>query len=205
MEDSYVIGLTGIMGSGKSMVAKIAKEFNVEVIDADIIAFDILHHDAILREKIQERWEGKVDIKSRTAFLRSKIMRIIMDDDEEYKWYMDLIMPIIIDRIRHLIQDSEKTIVLVDAPLLFEVGFDGVTDENWVVVTDKQRAVERVMECSGLNEETVLKVMGKQFNQGDKMKKADRLFWNMADGLDIKEMLWEQVEKTVKNVKIKLL
>ena len=192
-----VIGVTGIIGSGKSTVSGFLEEKGARVINTDILARQLMEKSEPVREKIQKNFgeesyteEGRLDAK--------KIASIVFQNSEALTRLNAIVHPEVIravrDEIRQLAQSDFRGILVVDAPLIFETGLSGVMDETVVVAAPEDVCVERVTKRSGLSAEEVRARLKTQWPLEKKIALADRVIWN--DGT--LEQLKEQVEKIYK-------
>lgn len=145
-----IIGITGGIGSGKSTVSKILASFGAQIIDADILAKQIVEKGQKALEEILECFgdeildrEGNLD--------RKKLSGIVFKNKQKLEVLNRITHDHVAKRIIEKIESLTKTeIAVVDAPIPIEHGFLDVVDEVWVVLADKEVRIKRVMERSGL-------------------------------------------------------
>src|SRR5690554_3104871 len=133
-----LIGLTGGIASGKSTVSSYLEELGAIIIDADKIAKYTL-------KKGEKAFKGVIDyfgedILNRDGEInRSKLARIIFNDQKKRKILENITHPIIIKKINKKIEEYQESnrIIILDAPLLFEVGLDKDVDQSCLVYVDK--------------------------------------------------------------------
>jgi len=189
-----VVGVTGIMGSGKTTVSRFLEEKGARVINTDVLARQLMEQSGPVREKIRKTFgedsytsDGRLDAK--------KIASLVFQNPEALNRLNAIVHPEVIrairDEIRKLAQADFRGILVVDAPLIFETGLAGVMDETLVVAASEDVCVERVVKRSGLSPEEVRARLRNQWPLEKKMALADRVVWN--DGS--LEQLKEQVEK----------
>ncbi|XP_055475970.1 bifunctional coenzyme A synthase isoform X2 [Psammomys obesus] len=150
----YVIGLTGISGSGKSSIAKRLKNLGAYVIDTDTLghrayapggpayqpvveAFgpDILHKDSTINRKV---------LGSR-VFGNKKLLKILTD----------IVWPVIAKLAREemdLALSKGKALCVIDAAMLLEAGWQNMVHEVWTIIIPETEAIQRIIERDGLSE-----------------------------------------------------
>ena len=82
---------------------------------------------------------------------------------------------------------------VVDAPLLFEVGFDQYVDEVWVVDASLQTRIDRIVERDGISKELADKKIRSQMSSNEKIQRADHVINNSGDV----KYLYEQVDRLI--------
>lgn len=140
-----IVGIAGGIGSGKSQVAKMLGELGAVVIDADAMAHAELDSPEV-RQTLTNWWgsdvvgsDGKVD--------RKRIGAIVFNDPAQRTRLEGLIHPRIGERRDKMIErasvDPTVRMIVMDAPLLFEVGLDRMCDSVIFVESDAGRRAER--------------------------------------------------------------
>jgi len=176
-----IIGLTGGIGAGKSVVAKILTSLGCVVADADANVKKVLQENDI-RQQLKEWWGDRV-IDDSGQINRSEIAQIVFKDPDERSRLEALLHP----RAREL-QDRQfqtapqGTVALViDAPLLMEVGMDDQCDV--VIFIDAPRAMRhrRVLETRGWDAKELDRREVTQLSLDMKRKKADYTVTNAGD------------------------
>jgi len=182
----YIIGLTGGIATGKSTVSKILKQAGIKVIDADIIAREIL-------EPYKEGWYevvgyfGNDYVNEDFTIKRNELADRIFNNAEDLVKINSLLHPIIIDKIKEKVKDYEKAgvkIVFIDAPLLFETGIDEDCDEVWLLVCGIDEQIARVMKRDNLTYEQAAKIINNQMSDAEKRVKATKVI-DTSDSLEI--------------------
>jgi len=188
------IVITGGIGTGKSSVAKIFKELGYKVIDADIIAHNVLENS---KDDIRKLF-GKELIKN-GKIDRKKLGSIVFNDSIKKRELENLLHPKIrkkiIDETKKLESQNKKYIL--DIPLFYESkGYSA--DKVVVVYAPKELQIKRVMQRDGLNYNEALKRVESQIDIEKKKELADIVIKNTKD---IKS-LEKEVRKIDANFKI---
>lgn len=189
-----IIGLTGNIGSGKSTVARCLAELGAEVIDADIVARDVVAIGTVgLKKIIEEFGTGILDQKGDLD--RAAMAAIVFDNLEARLKLEAIIHPEVIRLISGRILNyrnglGSAPVLVVEVPLLIETGMHKMVDEVWVVIAGREAQIKRVMDRSGLSLFEVQKRIQVQIPQEEKCKYADKIIDNSGS-----------VDKTVRQVK----
>lgn len=143
MVQKLVIGLTGGFGVGKSSVAQRFKNMGAEVIDADEIAHDAMKKGSPVFDPIIELFEEALHFGGKKMD-RAKIAGIVFTDPEKRKELEAIIHPYVYEKIKERIEASERPVVLVEVPLLFEAGFEKLCDKVVAVTCNPAVKMKRL-------------------------------------------------------------
>jgi dephospho-CoA kinase len=175
-----LIGLTGGIASGKSLVSRQLQGLGAVVIDADRIARDVVQPDRPGWEMIVGEF-GRSFIDSDGGLDRKALGRLVFNDPRELERLNRITHPLILAEIEKLLQiyrSGHEKVVVLDAPLLFETGLDKFVDEVWVVMVDHQTQVKRLMERDRLMEQDAKHRIRLQIPLEEKASRADRVIDN---------------------------
>jgi dephospho-CoA kinase len=175
-----LIGLTGGIASGKSLVSLQLQGLGAVVIDADRIARDVVRPGRPGWELIVREF-GQSFIDSDGCLARKALGRLVFNDPRELERLNRIIHPLILAEIGKLLQiyrSKHEEVVVLEAPLLFETGLDRHVDEVWVVMVDSQTQVKRLMERDRLTEQEAGQRIRSQIPLEEKVARADRVIDN---------------------------
>ncbi|MGI6453660.1 MAG: dephospho-CoA kinase [Syntrophomonadaceae bacterium] len=170
-----VIGLTGGIASGKSTVAGQLKKLGAAIIDADEIAHQVIEPQQPAWKEIVEAF-GTGILSHDNTIDRKKLGQIVFDDPARLKQLNSITHPHIREKILQAIQQLKNAgarVIVLDIPLLYETGWDKMTDEVWVVWLDRETQIERLMQRDGLDRLTALKRIASQMSLDKKASRAD--------------------------------
>lgn len=145
---SFVVGLTGPTGAGKSSVTDVAKNLGFKIIDCDALA----------RLAVEKGSDGLADIvkafgdgvlNSDGTLNRKELAALAFSSSEKTELLNQTLLPHIVKLIKSQI---DVPLVLLDAPTLFESGADSLCNEVIVVLCDKKTRKKRIMERDGIDE-----------------------------------------------------
>lgn len=186
-----ILGLTGGIASGKSTVATMLRNLGIVVIDADVIAREVVEVGQEAYYKIIEIFGESILQEDRTIN-RAKLGSIIFNDEEKRKALNNIVHPAVRAKMNHLkteyIEKGEKVIVL-DIPLLFESKLTHLVEKIIVVYVDREVQVKRLMERNGLSLEEAEARINSQMPLSEKIPLADAVLNNNGTISDTAEQL----------------
>lgn len=186
----FVIGLTGSIGSGKSTVSSILRDLGAYIIDADMIAHEVVMPGTEGLELVCKEFGHKM-LDESGMLDRRRLGDMVFSDAEKLKRLNELLHPLIFKRIdeelHKLKQSSPVAITVLDAPLLIECNLQNKVDEVWLVIADDDIRLDRLMERNGLSYQQALKRMSSQMPQEEKLKYADIVIENNGEKEQLKQ------------------
>jgi len=184
------IGLTGNIGSGKSLVSNVFEKLGVPVFNADTEAKKIL--DSItLRPQLLSTFGKDIEDKTNNSINRKKLAAIVFTSPEMLNKLNGLIHPQLRKEFQNWWpQQTNSRYVIQEAAILFENDFTNLFDKTLVVAAPKHIRLQRVMQRDNASEEEVLARMNNQWSDIQKEAAADYIIHN--DGT---QMLLPQILK----------
>ncbi len=172
-----IVGLTGGIGTGKSLVAGEFKKLGADVIDADAVLRELTRPGQGAYEAIAAHF-GPGVLNDDATINRASLGRIVFSDPEKLARLNAITHPGIIGVIEERVAAARGSgppaaLTVVDAPLLIEVGLHEKMDRVVVVAADESKQVERVMERDGLGREETFKRIHTQMPTSEKAALAD--------------------------------
>jgi dephospho-CoA kinase len=170
-----IIGVTGIMGSGKTLVSKMFGALGAEVINADKLVHNLLERRAISK-KIAESF-GKEVLNEKSEVDRKKLgRRVFLKTQDRVNDLNKIIHPEVMKLIQKNISDAKKRgvpAVVIDAPLLIETGLHERTDYNVCVRLSPESAAKRLSLAGRASRDEFKARMRFQMDGDEKEEKAD--------------------------------
>lgn len=188
MAARYVIGLTGNIGSGKSVVAGILAELGADVIDADQVARDVLAPGSPELDAVIRRF-GPGLLQADGTVDRPGLGRIVFEDREALADLEAIVYPATRKRILERLAQSSAPVAVVEAIKLLEGPLADHADAVWVVTATASTRVDRLVDQRGLRPEDARQRVDAQNPEEEKVRRADVVVRN--DGS--REQLREQV------------
>ena len=192
-----VIGLTGSIGTGKSEAAR-----QLEALGASIISADQVGHEAYTPNT--EAWEHVVSafgdeiLRDDGEIDRRKLGTIVFSDPGQLERLNQIMHPrmaqMVADKVE-VLRGQGVEVVVVEAALLFEAGWDSLVEEVWTTDSPEQAVIERLKVRNGMSEEEARKRMSSQMGRTERLDRSDYVIENSGDmvalGVAIKE-LWDR-------------
>lgn len=174
------IGITGGIGSGKSTISDMLRKKGFSIIDADIVAREVLRIYPEILQKVKEQF-GKEFFNEKGEFKRKEFGNYIFAVEERRKKYENIIMPFIIEYIfikLDRLKEEGKQVCFVDAATLIENNLHKHMDVNILVWVDSKTQIERVKNRDHLTVEQVIDRLSSQMPLEDKKKVCDFIIDN---------------------------
>jgi len=175
------VGLTGGIASGKSTVSEAFARLGAKVLDADEVAREVVLPGKPAWTKLRHTF-GSEFFHPDGRLNRSKLRRLVFADPEQRSRLNAIVHPEVmreIDfRFEQLTSSAEHAVVLVDIPLLIEVGVAHRFDKVVVVYANESVQVMRLMQRDGLSREEARQALSVQIDLREKAKRADFVISN---------------------------
>ncbi|MCK9492757.1 MAG: dephospho-CoA kinase [Acholeplasmataceae bacterium] len=168
------VGITGSIGSGKTLASNFFKELGYKVLDADQLNQSLLKTEAVIKKINRSLFN-----QDSNNLDKSLIKDVIFNDKTKKKTLENILHPIIYQMMEDELKTLEQEeIVFIDVPLLFEAGFDKLTDYNLVIYSSLEQQVNRLILRDKIDKNTaILRIKG-QWDIKDKIGKADYVINN---------------------------
>lgn len=172
----FVIGLTGNIASGKSVVLQYLANLGALTIDADLAAQETYLPGNPAYKPILERFGSDLTF-SDGQINRSKLGRIVFRDPTALAELEAIIHPLVTRRILERIQTTSRDVVAIEAIKLFEAGIDKHCNALWAIAADDEVRLERLVEGRGLDESAAHQRILSQSPQSEKILLADHAIY----------------------------
>lgn len=172
------LGVTGGLGAGKSTACQRFKENGAVIFDADSIAKEILQTNQAIQDRIVEEFgtdvikDGQVDTQ--------KLASQAFSNEENQSILNNIVHPYVIEAFEKRRDELEKKIglLVVDAPLIFESGFDSHLDHTLLIFASMKMRIARALRRGNLTREEILRRMDLQMPEEDKRDLASFVIEN---------------------------
>jgi len=183
-----VVGVTGGIGSGKTLVCKMLAKRGFKVYYADLIAKNLYLTDKKLVKEIAEvygrdilNYKGKINLP--------KLKEKIFSNKQNYETINKLVHPGVINFLRKEISRSKYDLVLVEAAVLFESGFNKSLDYIITVYSNKKNRINRLMVRDESSKTEINRLMKFQIDEKNKMEMSDFVIMNNKTVDDLKKQV----------------
>ncbi len=185
------IGLTGGIGSGKSRVATLFERLGVAVIDADVIARQLVEPGTDALTEIVTTFGGSV-LTSDGRLDRSKLAEIVFSDAGKKKRLENIIHPRVREQIRAFKEEHrEQPYILVVIPLLLESGQHDLVDRVLVVDAAEAERIRRVQARDGRSERQIRAIIDSQADDAARRAAADDYLDNNGTLTELEQSVHE--------------
>ncbi len=200
----FIVGLTGNYGMGKSAVLQMFRELGAVTIDADRVVQQLLKEKAILKTIKVLLGAGVFDKKGNLD--KSKIAQRIFRNKSLRIKLEDLLHPLVFERIDDFFRKTKngKKVFIVEAPLIFERGYESRFDKMITIFTNETTAINR-LSMLGISPKDVIERLKCQFPIKEKIKKSDFVIDNSMNPEKTKNQVTAVYKKLLKEAKTKNL
>lgn len=180
----FTVALTGGIGSGKSTVADLFARAGVTVVDADVIARQVVEPGLPALNAIAQHFGDSV-LNSDGSLNRRRLREIVFDDDAEKSWLNQLLHPLIQQETRLAINKATSPYVLWVVPLLVENKLQHHADRVLVVDTAPDRQLHRTMQRDQVSQELAQQILAAQVPRDVRLAAADDVINNNGSPQDL--------------------
>ncbi len=176
----YIIGVTGGIGSGKSVVSRLLRLMGVPVYDCDGEAKRLMCQSTAIRAALVDAaGEGVYDAQGRLD--RSHLAAYMFGHAERVALVNSIVHPVVRADFRAWARQTGRAVVAVESAILFEAGMEADVDAVWVVHAPEALRVCRAISRDGSDAEAIHRRMQSQMSEQEYMRRADVVLHN--DGL----------------------
>lgn len=175
-----VIGLTGGIASGKTTVSNLFKISGVPVIDADLVARQVVEKGTVGLSALVNRF-GEAILNTDGTLNRTELGKRMFSEEEIRSEVNDILQPLIRQEIISRMQaykDQGKTLIVLDVPLLFEMHYENLCDDIIVVAVSVETQIARMEKRNGYTREEALERIQSQMPLEEKVKRATIVWSN---------------------------
>jgi len=174
-------GLTGGIGSGKTLAASIFRDLGARIIDADVLCRELVLPKKPAWKDIVEKFGPEI-LQEDTRLDRKKISSLVFSDPKKKQLLEGILHPRVFEeeqlRYRRILAGDPKAIVIVDAAMLIESGNYKEMDKVIVLKCSEELQIKRAMQRSGLSREKVIERLNSQMSLEEKLTHADFIIEN---------------------------
>jgi dephospho-CoA kinase len=184
-----VIGITGGIGSGKSIVCLVFRKLGIPVYSADSAVHDLYDKHPELTEKIINEFSPDVTDKS-GKINRKKLAEVVFTNEANLEKLNSLVHPVVMDDFRKW-SEAQKGFpyLLKEAAILFESGSDEGCDKVITISAPAELRISRVRERDHKTKAEIELIMSRQMGEEERNAKADFIIFNDENQLIIPQIL----------------
>ncbi|MCG7584717.1 dephospho-CoA kinase [Photobacterium sp. OFAV2-7] len=177
---TMVIGLTGGIGSGKTTVAERFGRYNIDIIDADIVAREVVEPGTPGLTAIIDKLGTDILLTDGTLD-RSKLRQAIFDDNSLKDWLNALLHPMIREKMKADIAQATSPYCLLVIPLMVENNLQAMAHRLLVVDVSEEVQIARTRQRDQVDAEHVKKILAAQASRQERLAAADDVINNNGD------------------------
>lgn len=182
----YIVALTGGIGSGKTTVANEFAKLGVPLVDADVIARQVVEPNSPALESITRHF-GKDVILPNGALNRQRLREIIFSKPDEKKWLNALLHPLIQQETQKQFQQINYPYVLWVVPLLIENNIHHLADRVLAVDVTVEEQIQRTLKRDKTSLEQVTNILNAQVSREKRLDHANDIITNYSHDTDLSD------------------
>lgn len=180
MASTRILGVTGGIGCGKSVVCTYLAQLGAEVFDADLTARSLMESDERVRQEVTRAF-GRESYREDGSLNRKWLASQVFAEDSRLEELNGIVHPKVAEAFGILRNRFEGGLLVHEAALIYEAGVENRLDAVCVVTAPKELRIARVMARDRVSAEKVLARMSRQLSQEEKAGRADVVLVNDSD------------------------
>ena len=183
-----IVGLTGGIGSGKSVAGDFFIELGIDVIDADHVSKNILDDNESAKKLFLEHFGEKFIDKNNNvdrALLRDEIFK----NEDKKEALESIIHPLVRDEIYNFIENSNSVYKIIMVPLIYETNSQDFYDKIVVVDCKEENQITRASKRDNKTKDDIINIMKNQASSDERMSIADEVIKNDSSLDDLKKQV----------------
>lgn len=176
----FVVGLTGGIGSGKTTVANLFAAEGITLVDADIVAREVVAPGSEGLEAIVTHFGAEI-LTPEGELDRAKLRQRIFSHPEEREWLNQLLHPMIRQEMLAQVEKATSAYVIMVVPLLFENGLDRLVNRTLVVDISPELQINRTVKRDNVDASQVNNIISSQCSRSEKLARADDIIDNQGE------------------------
>ncbi len=174
-----IIGLTGGIGSGKSTVSEQFAELGIDIVDADIVAREVVAKGTTALASIVEKFGEEILLPS-GELNRAKLREYVFTNDSNKTWLNQLLHPAIRKEMTRQLEQAQSPYVLLVAPLLFENNLQSMVARVLVIDVSKDVQIERTVARDNSSPDVIKSIINSQIDRQERLKLANDVIDNSS-------------------------
>ena len=171
------VGLTGGIGCGKSTVADIFRQWHIPIIDADVIAHELVAFGQPALLKLTELFGASI-LQVDGSLNRRVLREIILNDPQQKATLENLLHPLIYEKITTEINLLNQAYCIISIPLLFETKMTDLVDRVLVIDCTEEEQINRLLKRDGMTIDIIKSFINSQVSRDYRISHADDLINN---------------------------
>lgn len=175
-----IIGLTGGIGSGKTTVSNYFKEKGITIVDADVIAREVVEPGSPGLKAIVEYF-GEAVTDEQGSLNRALLRERVFNNNHEKEWLNNLLHPMIREEMQKQCREASSSYVILSVPLLIENKLNTMVDRVLVVDCSEELQLHRAAGRDEVSREQIKRIMQSQCSREERLAFANEIIDNEQD------------------------
>lgn len=172
----HIIGVTGGIGTGKTIVTEILSAMGCSVYNSDTEAKTIMNNNPDVKQALEDTFG--THMYSNGMLNTALLARDVFADAKRLQALNDIVHPAVRSHFREWTKNQHNSIIILESAILFESQFNTETDKTIVVTAPTELRIKRIMQRDKCSREQVLQRMSKQWSEEQKTSLADFIIIN---------------------------
>jgi dephospho-CoA kinase len=186
----FVVGVSGGIGSGKTTVTNIFSSLGVEVVDADVIAREVVSVGTPGLNAIVKKF-GQQIVSESGELNRSSLRQLVFSQPELKEWLNRLLHPLIREQMQQQTQSAKSVYCILSVPLLVENNLIKSVDRVLIVDVSEATQLQRTIRRDNSNEQQISAIMRAQASREQRLAVADDVVLNEGSPIELLEKVTE--------------
>ena len=180
------VGVTGGIGSGKTLVCSYLEELGCKIFYADELARRMYLTSKELRTALVKEF-GKTILDKKNNISFDRLRQIVFSSEKNQKRVNNIVHPFVIAELIRRAKSDKSKIIIVEAALIFESGFDKYLDLTVEIFSSVKTRVERVKKRKKLTVSQIKSIIKLQMPENEKTRRADFVIKNHSSKMDLRK------------------
>ena len=184
----YIIGLTGGIGSGKTLVSKVFENLGIAVYNSDIEAKLLMNNDSDIINKFKMIFGFEI-YDENNRLNKKKLADLIFNDKNKLKTVNSIVHPAVKKHFTNWVQMQKSPYVIKETAILFKSGIFKDVDKIITVTAPLKLRIKRISERDNISEDDIMQRINKQTDDKFKIKNSDYIIRNDGKKLILPQIL----------------
>ncbi|WP_417448142.1 dephospho-CoA kinase [Idiomarina abyssalis] len=185
---TYVVGVTGGIGSGKSAATAEFEKLGITVVDADVVARQVVMPGTPCLQAIAEHFGNQL-LTEGGELNRKALRQRVFSNPQEKEWLNKLLHPAIREEIISQLEQADSPYVILSAPLLLENGLEKYCQRVLVIDVPESLQISRTIQRDDSPKKEVEAIMKAQLSRSERLEKANDVLNNDGSLKQLKQQV----------------
>lgn len=186
MRSKILLGVTGGIGSGKTLVCRFLEQMGCSIYHADHIAKQLYKKNAFLKKKLIRTFgNGVLNSKNNVSLL--ELRKIVFSTKSNQQRVGKIVHPFVISEVMKSIKNNKSRFIAIESALIFETNFDRYLNYTVLVYSDIKKRIQRIAKRDKFLEKDIRMIIKLQMPEKEKIKRADFVIPNNGSINELKK------------------